>query len=130
MITINDKEYKNFEIEITWSKIAAVCDAQKITGPAPFITFFVDKFIIGLELIHTKEMFETMKKGIKKDIKKYISDITFEDEKGWISINNGPFQCHIIKKDDKTFNIDFEIDTYDLDEEFKICIKEDIRLFK
>ena len=47
--------------------------------------------------IETKEL----KINDKKDISKYISDITYEDKKGWISLITGNYNCFITKTKNK-----------------------------
>lgn len=126
MIKINNIEYNKFETDISWGKFTLYSNGQKRTGIAPFITFYVDDMLIGLELTFTKDMFEDAQIGVETDIKKYISDITFEDEKGWISINDGQCHCNITRISKDRFHIDFHIIGHDLDDKFNILIDDEI----
>lgn len=126
MIKINNLEYNKFEIKISWGNFSVSSYGHKRNGIAPFITFHINNIFIGLEFNFSKEMFENTKIGTKADMKKYISDITFEDEKGWISINDGQYDCNITRINDKKFHITFHIIAYDLDDKYDIFIDDNI----
>ena len=80
---------------------------KKITGLAPFITFLIDnKIYLGLEFAFSKEMFKSAKKNIKTNVNNYLSDITYEDEKGWISIITGKYDCNITRISEEDFKIE------------------------
>lgn len=128
MIKINNIEYNEFETKISWGNFLVSSHSHKRTGIAPFITFYVDNTFIGLEFIFSKEMFENTDLGIKTNIKEYISDVTFEDEKGWISINAEQYECNIIRINEKNFHIIFQIIAHDFDEEFDIFIDDEIEI--
>lgn len=126
MIKINNLNYDEYETEISWDKFVVGTYGKIRTGIAPFITYNTKDASIGLELTFSKEMFENAKNGEKIDIKRYISDITFEDEKGWISIYDGEFECSVTRIDKKRFNINLHTNAYDLDEKFNIFIDDDV----
>lgn len=130
MIRINNIEYNKFETEISWKNFLVSSYGHKRTGIAPFITFCINNMFIGLELTFSKEMFENTVLWIKTDIKEYISDVTFEDEKGWLSINDGQYECNIIRINEKNFHIIFHIIAYDLDDEFDIFIDDEIEILE
>lgn len=124
MILVNDLEYNKFETKILWGNFFVNYSGKKRCGIAPFITFHFDDIVIGLEFTFSKEMFENTSVGIKTDIKEYISDITFEDKKGWISINDGQYDCSLTRINEKNFNIKFHILAYDNDDKYEIVIDE------
>lgn len=128
MIKINNIEYNEFETKISWGNFLVSYYGYKRTGIAPFITFYVNNTFIGLEFTFSKEMFENTKLGIKTNIKKYISDVTFEDEKEWISINDGQYECNITKINEKIFHINFYIIAYNLDDKYDITIDDEIEI--
>lgn len=128
MIKINNIEYNEFETKISWENFLVSFHGHKRTGIAPFITFYVNNTFIGLEFTFSKEMFENTELGIKTNIKEYISDVTFEDEKGWISINDEQYECNIIRINEKNFHIIFQIIAHDFDEEFDIFIDDEIEI--
>lgn len=128
MIRINNIEYNKFETKILWGKFSVSSNDHKRYGIAPFISFCVNNMFIGLELTFSKEMFINTVLGIETDIKKYISDITFEDENGWLSINDGQYECNIIRVDKKNFHIIFHIIAHDLDDKFDIFIDDEIKI--
>ncbi len=128
MIKINNIEYNKYETNISWGNFFSSSYGHKRTGIAPFITFYVNNTYIGIEFTFSKEMFENTVFGIKNDIKEYISDVTFEDENGWISINDGQCDCNIIRINAKKFHILFHIIAHDLDDEFDIFIDDEIEI--
>lgn len=52
-------------------------------------------------------MFKETKSNTRINIKKYISDITYEDETGWDSLIVGEYDCYIIRNSEKDFRIEF-----------------------
>lgn len=130
MIRINNIVYNKFETKISWGNFLVSSYGYKRTGVAPFITFYVNNIFIGLEFTFSKEMFENTVIGIKTDIKEYISDVIFKDEKGWLSINDGQYECNIIRINEKNFHIIFHIIAHDLDDEFDIFIDDAIEILE
>lgn len=110
MIIINNKEYNNYNIEVSWGKFSVSHNKKRRQGISPFITFNIDndKFV-GLEFTFSDEMFKQMKVNIKTNIKEYISDVLYEDDRGWTSIINSAYDCYITRIDDKNFEINFNI---------------------
>lgn len=128
MIKINDKEFKEFEEKILWGTFSAVTNGQKRNGIAPRIMFCINNTLIGLELTFSKEMFENIELKTKTNIKRYISDVTYEDEKGWISIVDGQYNCDITRINDKDFQLEFHIIAHELDDIFDIFIEDIIEI--
>lgn len=125
MIKINGTIYNNPDIEIKWGKFTVYHLKEKRTGISPFITFHVDNIFIGLELTFSKEMFEALKIETPTDLEKYITDITYEDGKGWMTIRDcGKFKCFLTRIAEKSYRLEFEIEAHNLDEEFNIIIDE------
>ena len=57
----------------------------------------------------------------KINLNKYISDITYEDKKGWISIVTGNYECNVTKVSNNRFKLEFLVEPDELDvEEFDI----------
>jgi hypothetical protein len=48
-------------------------------------------------------------------VEKYISDITYEDKKGWISIVDKKYNCTIKRMDIRNFEIEFSVEVYEFD---------------
>ena len=142
MIKINGKEYCDYDIKIDWGKFEhIICDDKinwgkfehgatidELNEMAPFIKFNINNEIfIGIECILSKEEFLNLELNKLIKLNKYISDITYEDEKGWISIVTGNFDCKIIRISANLFKLDFFVksDEYDIND---IEIKTDIYL--
>ena len=138
MIKINDKQYDNFDIKVTWNKFKVSNNHGATLGyfihsnendnkeeKAPFVVFCVeDRILIGLEFSCSQEMFLNTKVNVKTNVKQYLSDITYEDKKGWDSLIVGKYDCNITRIDDKTFNLDFYVEDF----ETKITINTNINL--
>ncbi len=111
MIKINDINYNNFTNKITWGNFY-VNLPEKRTGIAPFISFNIeDKIIIGLEFVYSKEMWESTESYTKIDMQKYLTDITYEDKNGWISLIIEKHNCYITKLENNIFKINLFVDS-------------------
>lgn len=125
MIKINNKKYDNYYTEIAWGTFDINSYDEKRTGNSPFITFNLENNIfIGLELTFPDKGFKKMKMNIKTNINNYVSDITYEDEKGWTSLITKKYDCNITKTSEKNFIIEF----YSISDELNINIDTNITL--
>lgn len=112
MIKINNKDYTKYDTKIIWGDFNVCSNGEKRTGIAPFIQFNIeDKIFIGLEFVYPKEMWEDTKNCIKIDMKQYLTDITYEDEKGWISLIVEEHNCYITKIEENIFKIDLFVES-------------------
>lgn len=128
MIKINDKEYIKYNKKITWSNFEHILKDKKIIGIAPFIQFNIDdKVLIGLEFSLSKEMLEKLKINKKININQYISDVTYEDEKGWVSLITWKYDCVITRINKVQFRLEFEILSNEF-ETININIVDDLEL--
>lgn len=128
LITVNDKKYDKWEMRIIWGDFIIHSQGRVRTGIAPFIEFKLDDNYLGVEFTFSKDMFNNLKIGEKTNIKKYISDITYEDENGWITINDGDYDCDIKRIDETNFHIDFHVLGNFEDDEYDITIDDDIKI--
>ncbi len=87
------------------------------------ISDLLGKWRIGLEFSFSKEMFENLENGVETSIDRYVTDITFEDESGWLSIYNGKHRCTVKRIAENEFKLCLEIRAKDLDDEFNITIE-------
>ena len=62
----------------------------------------------------------------KKDISKYVTDIIYNDSKGWISLIYGTYKCFLERIDNELYLLDFYCNTIDDEEEFSIVLNEKI----
>lgn len=125
MIQINDQEYNNYSTNITWGKFSVSSYGQKRIGIAPYITFNINnKIFIGLELTFSDEMIKNCKIDTKINITNYLSDICYEDEKGWLSLTTGKYDFYITRINDNSFKFNFIVE----DGKIKIFINDIIEL--
>ena len=61
------------------------------------------------------------------DFSKHISDITYEDSKGWQSLISGKYECELSKINDNTYNMRVNVKSDEF-EELEIKIDEDINI--
>lgn len=128
MIKINGKQYDNYSIKITWVDFERTDFGEKIKSISPFIEFIVEDVIfIGLATCLPKKVLENMNFNEKINIKSYLSDITYEDEKGWISIITGDYTCNLTRINDKNFKIKFDINSEEI-ENYNIIIDTNLEL--
>jgi len=69
-----------------------------------------------------------LKTNDKKDISKYITDITYEDEKGWISLFTGSFKCFINRIENNKFVLEFSCEAKECGEYYKLLLGEEIEI--
>lgn len=128
LIIVNNKKYDKWEIRVIWGDFIVRYQGKVRTGIAPFLEFKLDDNYLGLEFTFSKDMFNNLKIGEKTNIKKYISDITYEDENGWITINDGDYDCNIERIDESNFYIDFYVLANFEDEEYNITLDDIVRI--
>lgn len=75
-----------------------------------------------------KRWLEELKINDKKDISKYISDITYEDEKGWLSLTTGNYKWFISKVENNKFILEFSCEVEECGEYYKISLNEKIEI--
>ena len=128
MIIINDKNFDNALKKVSFGEYSVTQDGKKRNGSAPFISFKLDNIILGLETIYDKKWLQELKINDKKDISKYISDITYEDEKGWDSLIIGNYNCFITKTKNNVFAFEFSCEAEECDENYKILLNEEVEI--
>ena len=126
MIIINGKNFDNALKKVSVGEYYVTQDGKKRNGSAPFISFKFDNVILGLETIYDKKWFEELKINDKKDISKYISDITYEDEKGWVSLITGNYNCFVTKTKNNMFSLEFSCEAEEIGEHYKILLNEEV----
>ena len=128
MIVINNKNYKNIVQNITYGKYNVSQNGKKREGFAPFVSFKCDDIYVGLEMTYDIKWIEELKVNTIVDITKFISDITFEDENGWMSLILGEYTCLLSKIGNDEIGIDLKCKGEECDTYLDISIKEKIGL--
>ena len=127
MIKINNKISKKYKTKIIWNNFSAVVNGKKEIGLAPIIKFFIDnKIIIELELVFSKEKFQELEINKKINISRYLVGVSYEDDKGWLPILNDSTSIYFTRINQTEFNIDFEINSIELDDikiNINTCLK-------
>ena len=108
MIKINNKEYHDYEIKITWGN-------------------FENNIFIGLELLFSKKMIEDTKLNTLTNISEYIIDITYEDKNGWLSLINQKYSCNIKRTNESIFKLELCIESKE-DEKLNIVVESNIEI--
>lgn len=126
MFIINNTDYKDFGVKITWGEFVVSTNNKKRKGIAPFIQFCIDNNkYFGIETTLSKEMLKNEKISKKFNINEYISDLCYEDVNGWYSLILGKFNCDITRVSDTIFNLKLQLKC---DEFEHIFIEIDINL--
>lgn len=129
MIKFNDTKYDNNKYKVEYGKYSIKRKDKRINGTSPTIFFELagtTSCIIGVETVYDKKYLEELKISDKKDIKEYISDITYEDKDGWVSLICGNFESTIEKKKEKEFELNFKCNAKENNETFNIEIIETV----
>ena len=128
MVIIYVKNFDNALKKVSFGEYNVTQDGKKRNGSAPFISFKFDNVFLGLETIYDKKWLEELKIYDKKDISKYITDIIYEDEKGWISLITGNYNCFITKTKNNIFALEFSCEAEECDEHYKIFLNEEVEI--
>ena len=128
MVVLNNKNYNNSLIEVSFGKYNVTQNGKKRTGESLFVLFKIDNFYLGLETTYDKKWLKELKIDDKKNITEYISDITYEDEKGWLSLILGKYKCFINKVEENNFIIELNSDTEECGEHFHILLNEKVKI--
>ena len=128
MIKINDKNYDNAIKKVSFSEYSVTQDGKKRNGNAFCISFKINNTLLGFETTYDKKWLEELIINDKKDISKYISDISYEDEKGWISLITGNYKCLINRIKNNIFLLEFTCDTEECGEYYNISLKEEVEI--
>ena len=125
MITLNDKKYEQVAVKVTYGKYDVKQNGQQRVGVSPIIEFKFDDILLGIETTYDREWLKELKINDKQDISKYVSDVPFEDEQGFISLIGGICECYITRVSETEFIIDLNLDTNDSDD-IKIILNEKV----
>lgn len=126
MIKLNNTLYSKLSYKVSFGDYQVKQNGKKRTGKSPRITFMWDNFNLMLELIYDKKWIRELKINNKKDISKYVTDIIYDDGKGWISLIYGTYQCFLKRIDNELYLLDFYCNIIEYEEEFNIVLKEKI----
>lgn len=126
MITINKITYNNPIIRVTFGKYEKKKLGNIIKGESPIITLTKDQIYIRLETTYDKNLFSKLIIGNKADISDSISDISYEDKDGWISLIYGYHKCIVERINDKVFNFKLDCITDEGQKSYNISINENI----
>lgn len=128
MIIINGKNFDNALKKVSFGEYNVTQDGKKRNGSAPFISFKLDSIILGLETIYDKKWLEDLKINDKKDISKYITDITYEDKEGWLSIVIGNYDCFITRVRNNIFVFELKCESEECGEYYNILLNEEVEI--
>ena len=126
MITINDKKYDKVLKKVSFAEYSVTQDSNVRIGSAPIILFKFDNNLIRLETTYDKKYLEELNTNDKKDINKYISDITYEDENGWVSLITGNYNSFITKVRNNKFVFELKCEAEECGEYYNIFLKEEV----
>ena len=122
MIKVNNIEFKSVKTEVIKNSYKNTKNNETREGKSLYIKFICDSVSVGIENNYDIEMLSKLKLDVKEDITKYLTDIYYEDDKGWISLITSDYKCYITRLDDNKYNINLSVKDYDYD----IEVNEDI----
>lgn len=128
MITLNNKKYKDYIVEIEWGKFASNISGIKEEGTAPIIRFIINNKMIELEFVYSIDKFKALEINKKIDLYKYLVGVSYTDDNGWMPIYDDDLSIYITRINQEYFNIDFKINYDDSDELINIKINDDLKL--
>lgn len=128
MININKKNYENPLIKASFGEYNVNQNGKKRNGKAAFISYKLGNIYLGLETVYDKNWLKELKINDKKDISNYISDITYEDEKGWISLITGTYKCFVNRIENNIFVFEFNCEFEECGEYYNILVDEKVKM--
>lgn len=129
MITVNNKKYKDYIVEVEWGKFASNISGTMEEGIAPIIRFILDNKMIELELAYSDNKFKELEINKKVDLYKYLVGVSYKDDNGWMPIYDDNLTIYLTRINKDYFNIDFKINYTDFDEKINIKMNDDLKLF-
>ena len=81
---------------------------------------------IRIETTYDRNLFTKLNVGKQVDISDSLSDISYEDKKGWISLVYGYHKCIVERIDKKTFNFKLNCIADECNENYNILVNENI----
>ena len=128
MIVINNRKYKNPLINVLFGEYEVNQNGNSRNGESIFISYKFDNISLGLETLYDKRWLKEIKINDKKDISNYISDITYEDENGWISLISGTYNCFVNKIENNIFVFEFNCESEECGEYYNILVNEKVKI--
>lgn len=128
MISINKKNYKEPLVEVSFCKYSINKNNQKRNGKAIYISYKFDNINLELETVYDKNWLKKLKINNLKDISKYVSDITYKTEKGWISLITGEYKCLINRIDNNTFVFELNCKSEIDNKYYTVLVHENVKI--
>ena len=129
MIKLNNQEYKKYIVEIEWGKFSSNISGVKEEGLAPIIRFIINnKITIDLELIYSIDKFKNLEINKKIDLNKYLVDVSYEDNSGWMPVYNDSISIYLTRLNENEFHIDFKLKYNDFGEKINIIINDNLKI--
>lgn len=128
MIIINKITYNNPVISVSYGKYQKKRLGKVIKGESPIITLTLveDRIRIRIETTYDRNLFTKLNVGKQVDISDSLSDISYEDKKGWISLVYGYHKCIVERINKKTFNFKLNCIADECNENYTILVNENI----
>ena len=112
LIIINNNIYKNFDIEVNNIKYKTknFYTGETNIGYSPcFKINICDKIFIQIETMLLERKLENLSIGKNINIKRYITDILYKNERGWETLTEDKYTIFIRKEKEDIFFLDFTL---------------------
>lgn len=128
MIVINKITYNNPMMSVSYGEYQKKRSGNVIIGESPIITITLknDKIRIRIETTYDKILFTKLSVAKQVDISDSLSDISYEDEDGWISLICGYHKCIIERINEKVFNFKLDCIADECEENYSISVDENV----
>ena len=128
MIIINNKNYNIISKNVSFNKYQVTQNGKERKGISLHIVFKLNNILLGIETNYDKKWLENLNTNDRKDISKYVTDITYEDENGWISLITGNYKCYISKVKNNIFTFEINCEAEEGSEYYKILLNEELEM--
>ena len=112
LIIINNNIYKKFDIEVNNIKYKTknFYTGEINEGYSPCFEFNIcDKIFIQIETMLLETKLENLSIGKNINIKRYITDILYKNERGWETLTEDKYTIFIRKEEEDIFFLDFTL---------------------
>lgn len=123
MLIINNKNIDVLERYVNFDLFEGTIDGKKRKCNVLYITCVTNDFRLSIETMYDINWIKELKINDKKDISKYIMGLPYEDDKGWMYLEN---ECNytLNRINNNTYEIELNGTFEECSEKFNIKYKD------
>lgn len=123
MLIINNKNIDVLERYVNFDLFEGTIDDKKRKCNVLYITCVTNDFRLSIETMYDINWIKELKINDKKDISKYIMGLPYEDDKGWMYLEN-ECNCTLTRINNNSYEIELNGTFEECSEKFNIKYKD------